>query len=190
MKAVIMAGGSGTRLRPLTCKTPKPMTEIATVPAMEHIIRLLKECGVDKAAVTTGYLPEKTESMGSCVCGVEIDYFREESPLGTAGSVKRAAKDFSEDFIVISGDCICDTDLKGAVEFHRQKGAECTVVLAKREDPSEYGTVILQENGVISRFIEKPDWSQVFSGKVNTGIYIISPEILKAVPENTFFPKL
>ena len=187
MKAVIMAGGSGTRLRPLTCKTPKPMTEIATVPAMAHIIKLLKRCGVDKAAVTTGYLPEKTESMGNTVHGVEITYFREEEPLGTAGSVKRAARDFDDDFIVISGDCICDTDLESAVKYHRQTGAECTVVLARREDPSEYGTVILREDGVISRFIEKPDWSQVFSGKVNTGIYIISPKILDIVPENTFF---
>lgn len=187
MKAVIMAGGSGTRLRPLTCKTPKPMTEIATVPAMSHIIRLLGECGVDKAAVTTGYLAEKTESIGSCAHGVELVYLREDEPLGTAGSVKRAAQGFEEDFIVISGDCICDTDLKSAVNYHKEKGAECTVVIAKRDDPSEYGTVLLREDGSISRFIEKPDWSQVFSGKVNTGIYIISPKILAEIPDNTFF---
>ncbi|MBQ9940686.1 MAG: NTP transferase domain-containing protein [Clostridia bacterium] len=187
MKAVIMAGGHGTRLRPLTCNTPMPMTEIAGEPAMLHIIRLLKKHGVTEAAVTTMYLPEKTEALGNMAEGVKLTYFREEKPLGTAGSVKRACKNFEQDFIVISGDCICDFDLEKAMEFHKDRESKCTIISTHKKDPSEYGTILCDSRGKIVRFVEKPDWSQVFSGKVNTGVYIISPDIMELVPENTFF---
>lgn len=186
MKAVIMAGGGGTRLRPLTCKTPKPMTEIATLPTICHIIRLLKRHGVSEAAVTTCYLADKTQTVGSEYDGVKLKYFREKSPLGTAGSVKKAARGFDDDFIVISGDCICDFDLTKAVKFHKEKRAACTVVLTERADPTEYGTVICAPDGKIRRFIEKPAWSQVFSNNVNTGIYIINPETLRLIPDGVF----
>lgn len=197
MKAVIMAGGGGTRLRPLTCKTPKPMTEIATLPTICHIIRLLKRHGVSEAAVTTCYLADKTQAVGSEYDGVKLKYFRENSPLGTAGSVKNAARGYNDDFIVISGDCICDFDLTKAVEFHKAKRAACTVVLAERADPTEYGTVICDGDGKIRRFIEKPAWSQVFTDNVNTGIYVINPEALRLIADGVFtdfardvFPRL
>lgn len=187
MKAVIMAGGSGTRLRPLTCNTPKPMTEIVTVPAMCHIIRLLKRCGVTQAAVTTMYLAESVEALGNEFEGVKLTYFREDTPMGTAGSVRRAAEGIDEDIIVISGDCICDFDLNIAAEFHRRKNADCTVVLTQRKNPLEYGVALCDKSGCISYFMEKPAWSQVFSGCVNTGIYIIKPEVLRLIPKGVSY---
>lgn len=180
-----MAGGFGSRLIPLTCDTPKPMLPIAGEPALHHIIRLLARCGVTEAAVTTMYLAEKTQSAGSEFEGVKLKYFREDTPLGTAGSVKQASQGFDEDFIVISGDCICDLDLTKAMAFHERKNADCTVVLARSSNPPEYGSVICGCDGKISRFIEKPAWCQVFSDCINTGIYIINPRVMQLVPQNT-----
>ncbi len=179
-----MAGGEGSRLRPVTCDIPKPMAPIASLPAMCHIIRLLKGCGVDEAVVTTMYLADEVEKIGSEFEGVRLKYLREETPLGTAGGVKRASADFEDDFIVISGDCICDFDLASAVEFHKSKKADCTILLAEKPYPLEYGVVMCGEDGRVSRFIEKPAWSQVFSDCVNTGIYIINPRVMDLVPEN------
>ncbi|MBE6689587.1 MAG: hypothetical protein E7588_10015 [Ruminococcaceae bacterium] len=187
MKAVIMAGGKGERLRPLTCDIPKPMVPVMNQPALHRIIRLLARQGVTQAAVTTMYLAEEIEKTGRFFEGVELNYLRESTPLGTAGSVKRAARDFDEDFIVISGDCICDFDLSDAIAFHRKKNAGCTVILTHRTVPLEYGMALCREDGGITRFIEKPDWSQVFSGCVNTGIYIISPAVLSLIPDGVPF---
>jgi mannose-1-phosphate guanylyltransferase/phosphomannomutase len=189
MKAVIMAGGKGTRLRPLTCNLPKPMVPIFSKPVMEYTIMLLKKHHIFDIAVTVQYLPEEIVNYfgDGQDWGVRLHYFEETQPLGTAGSVKNCEKFLDEPFIVISGDGITDIDLTKGISFHREKQALATIVLTKADNPLEFGVVIVDDDGKIVRFLEKPSWSQVFSDLVNTGIYILEPEVLKFCPDNSFF---
>ncbi|MFW5999239.1 MAG: sugar phosphate nucleotidyltransferase [Halanaerobiaceae bacterium] len=184
MKAVIMAGGQGTRLRPLTCGLPKPMVPILNRPVMEHIIGLLKRQGITDIAVTTCYLPEVIENYFGTgeAWGVELKYFCEETPLGTAGSVQNAADFLNETFLVISGDAVTDFQVEKAVDFHRRQGASGTLVLSREEVPLEYGVVMTDEGGEVYRFLEKPGWGQVFADTVNTGIYVLEPEVFDLYP--------
>jgi mannose-1-phosphate guanylyltransferase/phosphomannomutase len=179
MKAVIMAGGKGTRLRPLTCYKPKPMAPIANRPMMEHIINLLKKHNFMEVMATLFYLPQVIENYfeDGQKFGIKMQYFIEETPLGTAGSVRNGADFLNETFLVISGDALTDIDLTAAVDFHRSKGAIATLVLTKVNNPLEYGVVIIDENSKVKRFLEKPGWGEVFSDTVNTGIYILEPRI-------------
>lgn len=180
MKAIIMAGGEGSRLRPLTCDLPKPMVPLMNKPIMEHIIELLKKHGITEIGITLMYLPQKIKDYfgdGSNF-GVNLHYFIEDSPLGTAGSVKNAGKFLDDTFVVISGDALTDMDLTNAVKFHKEKQSLATLVLYKVDVPLEYGVVVTDENGLITRFLEKPSWSEVFSDTANTGTYILEPEAL------------
>lgn len=179
MKAIIMAGGPGTRLRPLTCDLPKPLVPILNKPCMEYSIELLKDHGITQIGVTTYYLPEMIRDYfgDGSRWGVDLEYFLEEEPLGTAGSVRNATEFLDETFIVISGDALTDIDLSTALAYHRQKGGIATIVLSHQEVPLEFGVVITDQNGQINRFLEKPSWGEVFSDLVNTGIYIFEPEI-------------
>lgn len=181
MKVIIMAGGEGTRLRPLTCDRPKPMVPIMNRPIMEHIVNLLKKHGLTKIGVTLQYLPEAIQTYfeDGSEMGVRMQYFVEEVPLGTAGSVKNAEKFLDDTFLVISGDALTDIDLSQAVEFHRQRKSMATLVLTPVETPLEYGVVITDPEGRITQFLEKPSWGEVFSDRVNTGIYILEPEVLQ-----------
>lgn len=183
MKAVIMAGGKGTRLRPLTCHIPKPMVPLLNRPCMEYSIELLREHGITQIGVTMQYMPEAIRGYfgDGRDFGVELHYFDEESPLGTAGSVKNASAFLDERFVVISGDALTDFDLSRAIEFHTRKEALATIVLTRVDRPLEYGVVLTDEEGRIVRFLEKPDWSEVFSDTVNTGIYVLEPEVLEWV---------
>ncbi len=185
MKGLIMAGGEGARLRPLTCDRPKPMVPLLGRPMMEYIIKLLKKHELQELAVTLQYLPERIKGhFGSGEnWGVSLNYFLEKEPLGTAGSVKNAASMLNETFLVISGDCLTDIDLTEALRFHHRKKALVTIVLTPREDPLEYGVVMTDTTGKITRFLEKPSWGEVFSDTVNTGIYILEPEVLRYIPE-------
>ena len=180
MKAIIMAGGEGSRLRPLTCTMPKPMAPVMNLPVMEHIIDLLKKHSITDIGVTLMYMPECiTNYFGDgSAFGVKLTYFTEDTPMGTAGSVKAAEEFLSDDFIVISGDALCDIDLSRAIAFHYEKGAEATLVLSPKDIPLEYGVVVTDDNGKIERFLEKPVWSQVFSDTVNTGIYVLNKKVL------------
>ncbi len=189
MKAVIMAGGEGARLRPLTCDRPKPMVPLLGRPMMEYILRLLLKHCLQEMAVTLQYLPEKIKGhfADGEDWGVSLCYFLEKAPLGTAGSVKNAASFLDRTFLVISGDCLTDIDLTAALRFHRRKKALATIVLTPREDPLEYGIVITDAEGRINRFLEKPGWGEVFSDTVNTGIYILEPEVLRYIPEGEKF---
>ena len=189
MKAVIMAGGEGSRLRPLTCNLPKPMVPIANKPVMEHIIELLKKYGINDIAVTLQYMPEiiKDYFGDGSEFGVNLKYFTETVPLGTAGSVKNAEGFLDEPFIVISGDALTDIDLDKALEFHNEKNAMATLVLKKVESPIEYGVVVTDQSGKITRFLEKPSWGEVFSDTVNTGIYVLNPEVLNYMKPNQMF---
>jgi mannose-1-phosphate guanylyltransferase/phosphomannomutase len=186
MKAVVMAGGEGTRLRPLTSNQPKPMVPIVGKPCMEHIIELLKEHGVEDVIVTVAFLPQAIRSYfgdGESL-GVGISYSVEESPLGTAGSVRLAAGRLDDTFLVISGDALCDVDLTSLVQAHRDKGASVTIGLKSVDNPLEFGIVVTDEEGRIERFLEKPSWGQVFSDTINTGIYVLEPEVLRHIPKD------
>lgn len=184
-----MAGGKGTRLRPLSCGIPKPMVPIANRPMMEQIIGLLKRHGFEQVVATLYYLPETIQNYfgdGSDQ-GIELSYRVEEQPLGTAGSV-RNARDFLDDtFIVVSGDALTDIDLGAAVRFHRERGAIATLVLTKVNNPLEYGVVVTEPDGKIRRFLEKPGWGEVFSDTVNTGIYVLEPEIFSFFKDGEVF---
>jgi len=189
LKAVIMAGGQGTRLRPLTSNQPKPMIPVANRPLLEHIIELLKRYGYSEIIVTLQFLPAViTNYFGDgSTMGVTLTYVTEEIPLGTAGSVCNAKQFLDSTFIVISGDALTDIELDSAVAFHKQKGAAATIILKKVSNPLEFGIVITDIDGKIAKFLEKPDWGEVFSDTINTGIYVLEPEILKHIPKDTPF---
>lgn len=185
MKAVLMAGGSGTRLRPLTCDLPKPMVPIVNKPIIEHIIDLLKRHHYHEIYVTLFYLPHLIQDYlrDGTNLGVNIHYaLEEEGPLGTAGCVKNIQEYLNETFLVISGDSLTDFDLSQALRFHREKNSKATIVLTRVENPLEYGVVITDEQGRIQRFLEKPSSSEVFSDTINTGIYVLEPELLDLLP--------
>lgn len=175
-----MAGGEGTRLRPLTCDRPKPMVPIMNLPIMEHIVNLLNKHQLKDIGATLQYLPEAIQAYfeDGSRWGARMHYFIEEVPLGTAGSVKNAEKFLDGTFLVISGDALTDIDLRSAIEFHKKRQAIATLVLTPVETPLEYGVVITDTDGRITQFLEKPSWGEVFSDRVNTGIYILEPEVL------------
>ncbi|CAN5747318.1 mannose-1-phosphate guanyltransferase [soil metagenome] len=184
MKAVIMAGGEGTRLRPLTSNCPKPMLPLANRPMMEHIVGLLKAHGVDEIVVTVAFLANQIRTYfgDGSEFGVKMVYATEDQPLGTAGSVRNAMDELTERFLVISGDVLTDIDLAQILAFHDEKDAVATIGLVRVENPLEFGIVITHEDGSVERFLEKPTWGQVFSDTINTGIFVLEPEIFDYIP--------
>ena len=174
-----MAGGEGTRLRPLTSNAPKPMLPLVNKPMMEHVVGLLRRHGFDDIVVTVAFMANaiRTHFGDGSDFGVRMVYATEETPLGTAGSVGNAREHLDERFLVISGDVLTDVDLSAVVEFHEKAGALATIGLAAVEHPLEFGIVITRPDGSIERFLEKPSWGQVFSDTVNTGIFVFEPEI-------------
>jgi len=204
MKAIIMAGGQGTRLRPLTSDQPKPMIRIVNLPCMEHIVNLLSRHGITDIAVTLQFMPEEIQDYfgDGSEWGVNMRYSIEDAPAGTAGSVKMAEQQLGlegERLLILSGDALTDADLGELVSFHEEKDAEVTMVLKSVENPLDFGIVITEEDGRISRFLEKPAWGQVFSDTVNTGIYLLEPAVMGEIPDpeageydfsKELFPKL
>jgi len=187
MKAVLMAGGEGSRLRPLTIVRPKPMVPIVNKPVMEHVLDLLKRHGITDVIVTVQYLASVIQDNfgdGSQL-GMNISYSVEEVPLGTAGSVKKVADQLDDTFIVMSADALTDFDLGGIIDFHRSHHATATLTLYQVPNPLEYGVVIIDDEGRIRQFLEKPSWGEVFSDTVNTGIYVLEPSIFEYYPGNT-----
>jgi mannose-1-phosphate guanylyltransferase/phosphomannomutase len=186
VKAVILAGGEGTRLRPLTSNQPKPMMPVANRPMMEHIVRLLADHGFDDIVVTVAFLANhiRTYFGDGSDFGVRMRYATEDSPLGTAGSVRNAAEELDETFLVISGDVLTDIDLSAFVKAHRSTGAAGSIALKRVDDPVEFGIVITHDDGSIERFLEKPTWGQVFSDTINTGIYVLEPEVFDFIPKD------
>ncbi|MDR2644986.1 MAG: NTP transferase domain-containing protein [Endomicrobium sp.] len=189
MQAVIMAGGFGTRLRPITCNIPKPMAPVAGKPILCHTLNLLKKHRFLDLTMMLYYQPEIITRYfeDGKKFGVKIKYLRPELDLGTAGSIKHASKNIKGTFLVISGDLLTDIDLSEAAEFHRKKKALATIVLTRVKNPLQFGVVITNKAGKIERFLEKPSWGEVFSDTINTGIYILEPEIFKYIPEDEFF---
>ncbi|MFI5047098.1 MAG: sugar phosphate nucleotidyltransferase [Acidimicrobiia bacterium] len=185
MKAVILAGGEGTRLRPLTSNQPKPMMPLVNKPMMEHIVALLAQHGFDDIVVTVAFLANQIRDYfgdGSDF-GVTMRYATEDSPLGTAGSVRNASAELDDTFLVISGDVLTDIDLTAFVKAHRDANATASIALKHVENPLEFGIVITDTDGNIERFLEKPTWGQVFSDTINTGIYVLEPEAFEFIPE-------
>lgn len=180
-----MAGGEGTRLRPLTSNVPKPMLPIANIPMMEHIVDLLVKHGITDIVVTVAYLADSVRNYfgDGAEFGVRMVYATEETPLGTAGSVRNAMDELDERFVVISGDVLTDIDLSEMIRFHDEHGALATIGLVAVENPLEFGIVITREDGTIERFLEKPSWGQVFSDTINTGIFVLEPQIFDFIPE-------
>src|SRR3712207_3869755 len=187
MRAVLMAGGSGTRLRPLTCDLPKPMVPILNRPIAQHIVNLLRRHRITEIIATLHYLPDVMRDyfQDGSDFGVQMTYaVEEDQPLGTAGCVKNIAELIDRTFIVISGDSITDFDLTAAIEFHKRKKSKATLVLTRVPNPIEFGVVITDEEHRIRRLLEKPSSSEIFSDTVNTGTYILEPEVLEYMPEN------
>jgi mannose-1-phosphate guanylyltransferase/phosphomannomutase len=189
MKAVVMAGGSGSRLRPLTVGRPKPMVPLINKPVLAHILDLLKLHNITDIIITVQYLADHIEDYfgdGSSL-GLTIRYSVEETPLGTAGSVKNAQHYLDDTFLVISGDAVTDIDLSAAIRFHEEIGGLATLTLKSVADPLEYGIVVTDSEHHITQFLEKPSWSQVVSDTVNTGIYVLEPEVLDPLESNVAY---
>ncbi|MBC7972288.1 MAG: mannose-1-phosphate guanyltransferase [Verrucomicrobia bacterium] len=187
MRAVLMAGGSGTRLRPLTCDLPKPMVPVLNRPIAEHILNLLKRHRITEIIATLHYLPDVMRDyfQDGSDFGVQITYaVEEDQPLGTAGCVKNIAELLDDTFLVVSGDSITDFDLSAAIRFHKQRRSKATLILTRVPNPIEFGVVITDRDDRIRRFLEKPSTSEVFSDTVNTGTYILEPEVLDYLPPN------
>lgn len=187
MKAVILAGGQGSRLRPLTEDIPKPMVSVLGKPIMEHIVHHLTGFGIRDIVATLHYRPRPIRDHfgDGSEFNVNMHYTLETQPLGTAGSVKLGEKLLDETFLVIGGDALVDFDFGTFLQFHRDKGAKVSLCLTRVRDPGEFGIVITDEAGRVQRFLEKPGPSQVFSDTVNTGIYLIEPDILERIPVET-----
>ena len=179
-----MAGGEGSRLRPLTINRPKPMVAIVNKPCLGHIFDLLKTHGLLDATVTLQYLASVIQDSygdGGGV-GMHLRYSVEETPLGTGGSVRQIGSALDDTFLVISGDAMTDIDLGAVVRAHRERKAAVTLTLVRVPNPLEYGVVITQPDGTITKFLEKPSWGEVFSDTINTGIYVIEPRVLERYP--------
>ncbi len=200
MKAVVMAGGFGTRIQPLTNSRPKPMLPIMNKPMMEHTMMTLKDLGITEFIVLLYFKPEIIqEHFGDgSEFGIKITYVVPDDDYGTAGAVKLAEEFIgNENFIIISGDLVTDFDFRKIFDYHEKKNSKLTITLTSVDNPLEFGVVIANEEGKIEKFLEKPSWGEVFSDTINTGIYIIEPEILEYIPKNEnydfskdLFPKL
>ncbi len=200
MKAIVMAGGEGTRLRPLTEGRPKPMVDLLGRPVLERAVEHLRSCGVTDICFTLRYLPGTVEDWfgDGEKFGVSITHRVESEPLGTAGGV-RACRDFigDEEILILSGDAVCNFDLCLLREFYEKRRAEAVIALYEHPEPTGFGLVIADEDGRVASFSEKPSWERVVTGNVNTGIYILSPEVVDMIPEETpydfgkdLFPRL
>lgn len=186
MKAVILSGGEGRRLRPVTGDMPKPLSRLCGRSMLEHIIRLLAKNGFDEVCLAVKYRYEDiiSEIGDGSALGVKAQYRIEKEPLGTAGAVKNCADFYGdEDFLVISGDAACDFDLKSLMDEHKKSGAAAAIALYRCSEPLRFGLAVTDSEGWVKSFVEKPEWERVVSDLVNTGIYVLSPRAMEYVPE-------
>jgi len=189
MKAMVMSAGKGTRLRPLSYTVPKPMFPIAGKPVIEHTLHLLKRHGIRDITINLGKHSTLIEEhlLDGSAYGININYSREKTLLGTAGGVKKVESFFDGTFLVMSGDGLTDIDLKKALSFHKSKKALGTMVLKHADSRFEYGIALTKKDSRLTRFVEKPSWHEVFYDTVNTGIYIFEKEVFDYIPKNTFY---
>jgi mannose-1-phosphate guanylyltransferase len=199
VKAVILAGGEGTRLRPLTLSLPKPVVPVVDRPFLRHQLDLLGQAGVTEVVFSVGYRPERVQAIfgdGSAL-GKKIRYAMEATPLGTGGAVKNAERYLDDVTVVLNGDVLTDVDLAAVVRQHRERQAAATIVLAPVPNPAAYGLVETEEGGRVRRFIEKPEPAQITTDTINAGIYVLQTSTLELMPagenhsiERAFFPTL
>ena len=189
IKAVLMAGGFGTRIQPLTNSIPKPMLPIVDIPMMEHIVNKLRHSGIEEIVILLYFKPEVIEEHfgDGSRWGVRITYALPDEDYGTAGAVGFAREHLDTTFMVVSGDLVTDFDFDRIIDYHRRKASKLTITLTPVEDPLQFGVVITDKSGRIERFLEKPSWGEVFSDTINTGIYLIEPEILEYIPANSAY---
>ncbi|BAF72228.1 mannose-1-phosphate guanyltransferase [Sulfurovum sp. NBC37-1] len=189
IKAVMMAGGFGTRIQPLTHSMPKPMLPICNIPMMEHTMRKLVDIGITEIVVLLYFKPEiiKNHFGDGSRIGVKLEYVLPEEDLGTAGAVGAAREFLDTTFIIVSGDLVSDFDFEKIIDHHYKTESKLTITLTSVENPLQFGVVIADENGKIEKFLEKPSWGEVFSDTINTGIYVIEPEILDYIPTEDNF---
>ena len=204
MKAVVLVGGEGTRLRPLTLTTPKPLLPIANQAFLERQLGWLSGYGVDEVVLSMGYLPDAFHSQfahdraGEDVFGdVKVRYAVEDEPLGTAGAIRFAAEGMTERFVVCNGDVLTDLDLGAMVRFHDERDAQATISLTQVEDPSAFGVVPTRADGQVIAFVEKPAPGKAPSNWINAGTYVLEPEFLDRIPprlnvsiERETFPRM
>lgn len=189
MKAIIMAGGFGTRLRPLTINVPKPMVPICNVPMMEHVVALCREHGINNITSLLYFQGDRIKEHfeDGRAFGVKMDYAKPDEDYGTAGAVRYALEICDEPVLIISGDLVTDFDLTEAISWHKEKKSQATILLIHVENPLAYGIVITDTDGRVVRFLEKPSWGEAFSDTINTGIYILEAEAVKHIPPDTGF---
>ncbi len=189
MEAVILAGGAGKRLKPLTEHRPKPLIPVAGKPCIDYVIRSLVAADVKRIIITTGYLSDKVIKgiADGGQFGAHVLYSFEETPVGTAGAVKKVEGFLTGTFVVASGDVLADVNIKELVEFHKKSGAVATMALTEVDDPTPFGIVGMDGNGRINRFMEKPKKEEAFSNLINAGIYILEPQVLEHIPADTMF---
>ncbi|MEX2100866.1 MAG: NDP-sugar synthase [Acidimicrobiia bacterium] len=199
MKAVVLVGGEGTRLRPLTYETPKPLLPIANEPFLERQLRWLARHGVDEVVLSMGYLPDAFASHfpGGRFGDVKLRYAVEADPLGTAGGIRFAAEGVDERFLVCNGDILTTLDLSALLEFHIDCGAEATIALTEVEDPSAFGVVPTRDDGEVIAFVEKPPKDRAPTNWINAGTYVLEPSVLARIPprlsvsiERETFPRM
>jgi mannose-1-phosphate guanylyltransferase len=184
MKAVILVGGEGTRLRPLTYHTTKAMVPILNKPFLEHLLGYLKGHGITDIILAMSYLPQGIKSYfgDGARLGVRLSYLVEEEPLGTAGAVKNAQSYLDDTFLMLNGDIFTELDITAMIAFHRERKAAATIALTPVDDPTAYGLIETDTDSRITRFIEKPSWDEVTTNTINAGIYVLEPDILARIP--------
>lgn len=184
MEGIILAGGKGTRLAPLTDNLPKPLVKIIDKPVIELIIAKLRSIGITDVRITVSHMWEKiVEALGDGRdLGVNISYHVEEAPLGTAGGVKNATRDIEEDFLVVSGDACFDLDLEGAIRYHRETSSLFTLIAKSVDDPTGLGVLKTDDEGSVKSFVEKPT-EKLGRSLINTGIYVVSKPVMSLVPD-------
>jgi NDP-sugar pyrophosphorylase family protein len=188
MKGLILAGGKGTRLRPLTVFTPKPVVPVVNKPFILYQLEILRRAGIDDIKLSLSYQPDKIESVlhESNDLGVDLNFITEPSPMGTGGAYRFASGDFRETTIVFNGDILTNCDLKQMIAYHRANKAEATIALTRIDDPSRYGLVATGDDGRVLEFLEKPkpeELKRITVKTINAGIYILEPSILDLIPE-------
>lgn len=186
MKALFLAGGMGTRLKPLTDDLPKPMVPMMVKPLLERNMLKLKECGVDEIVLSTCYKPRKIEEYfgDGTKLGLKIHYICEDIPLGTGGAIKNAEKFFDDTFIIFNADILSDINIADMMKFHKEKAAAVTIAVTQVENPSNYGVIEYNEKLFAESFTEKPKPSEIKSNYINAGIYIFEPKVLKEIPDS------
>ncbi len=187
MKAVILVGGEATRLRPLTLNIPKAMVPVLNIPFLEYVIRHLSQHQVKDIILAQSHhsLPIEGYFGDGSQFGVKLTYIIEDTPLGTAGPLKNTEKHLTETFLVLNGDIFTDLDITAMVGFHMERKARATIALTPVDDPTSYGLIETSSQGRVTRFLEKPSWSQVTTNMINAGTYVLEPDVLAQIPAQT-----